>query len=731
MSRLRHKDLVDIAAISAAMLFLEMTLVRWVAAEIRIFAYMHNLLLVASFLGIGLGCYRARRRARWTRGLVSLFVLAVIVADPWHFEVGDLITTGFASLPDTVVWGGGFDPSLPTALYLAKALGAAALTLAIVLLTILSLEPYGQAFSYLMDAHANPVAAYSANLVGSLIGTWGFFAASALATGPAVWFAIAALLTAPYALDRSSSPFPLRRAVRALVLAAPFGAFFLLPPNSPEVGTVWSPYQKLQFSPIDLEPAPGAPNAPRQRAGFMVNVNNIGYQAALDLSDAFRASRPDMYDPSVQSHYDFPYRVLPPVDRILVVGAGTGNDVAAALRHGAKHVDAIEIDPEIFAIGRRLHPEKPYASERVHSEIADARSFFKRAKPQSYDVVWFGLLDSHTTGSGLTTLRLDHYVYTRESFEDASRLLRPGGAIVCIFETQRPWVGNRIFAALRTTFRIEPISLRVPGSGLSGWGGELFFAGSGPALAAVRAAIDRDVTLSTFVANHATKHPNESTFTEDDWPYLYLQDRQIPSAYALVTLAIVFLISIFRKHVTGGRPVAWPFFWLGAGFLLLEVLGVSRAALLFGATWSVTAIVVSGVLFMALFANLWVAVRGPSRALGTPLAGLLACGALLLLVPVSWFSNLAPATRVVAVGTFLAAPVFFSGLIFTRLYREAPRKDIALGSNLLGAVAGGLAEQGSFVFGLRALVGVALSFYVIAVLIAAPKIRRVLSGSPS
>jgi spermidine synthase len=39
------------------------------------------------------------------------------------------------------------------------------------------------------------------------------------------------------------------------------------------------------------------------------------------------------------------------------LGADTGNDVAAALRHGAEHIDAVELDPVILRLGKQYHPE--------------------------------------------------------------------------------------------------------------------------------------------------------------------------------------------------------------------------------------------------------------------------------------------------------------------------------------------------------------------------------------
>ena len=46
-----------------------------------------------------------------------------------------------------------------------------------------------------------------------------------------------------------------------------------------------------------------------------------------------------------------PYRQAPanPLGNVLMIGAGGGNDVAIALQQGAKHVDAVEIDPQLYA----------------------------------------------------------------------------------------------------------------------------------------------------------------------------------------------------------------------------------------------------------------------------------------------------------------------------------------------------------------------------------------------
>ena len=199
----------------------------------------------------------------------------------------------------------------------------------------------------------------------------------------------------------------------------------------------WSPYQKLALR----DTKPDLPEI----GDYVVLVNNTGYQAMIDLDERRVASDPEKYPPAMQglSQYDIPFLLHPePSQRVLLVGAGTGNDAAGALRHGVEQVTAVDIDPQIIDLGRRYHPEKPYDSPRVTLVNDDARSFFATCKDR-YDVIVFGLLDSHTT-TAMTNARLDHYVYTQESLEHARSLLADGGVMVLSFAAQKPFVADRM-----------------------------------------------------------------------------------------------------------------------------------------------------------------------------------------------------------------------------------------------------------------------------------------------
>ena len=140
----------------------------------------------------------------------------------------------------------------------------------------------------------------------------------------------------------------------------------------PQPHTYWAPYYRITLN--QVSPPPGWPRP----AAFFVDVNHDYHQKMLDLSPQFTARFPDA-EPNHNGRptYELPYRLVPNPGRVLVVGAGTGNDVAAALRHGATHVDAVEIDPLIYRLGKTYHPEHPYDSPRVSVFVNDARTYFK------------------------------------------------------------------------------------------------------------------------------------------------------------------------------------------------------------------------------------------------------------------------------------------------------------------------------------------------------------------
>ena len=145
--------------------------------------------------------------------------------------------------------------------------------------------------------------------------------------------------------------------------------------------------------------------------------------------------------------------------------------------------------------------------------------------------------------------------------------------------------------------------------------------------------------------------------------------------------------------------------------MLLEAQIVSKMALLFGTTWVVNAVVVSGLLCLIVAANL-VYSRFRQVPLAVPYAGLFLSLAVMFTVPIR--SLLFPSFffRALVASLVLCTPVFFAGIIFVSSFARAGFRGSALGSNLFGSLVGGLLESLSLWFGLKSLAIIAAVLYL-------------------
>ena len=670
-------------------LFAELAFIRWIAVEVRVFAYFKNLALLLCFLGFGVGCALATRKPRWSPALQAFLALVLVIQFPWHGRrLLENLSQDLGGAPDISIWGA--DAAWHWSPFLTGCLLAAALFVLIVSVFV----PLGQFVSRQMDVAPSQLRAYSWNLLGSLVGVLAFLGLSRMMTPPALWLTCILL---GFALLQS------RPRDMALVasLVVPLVLLLHRSPN-PDVKVLWTPYQQIEFT--------------RQRTadgdawGGSLLVNHTLYQRIVNLSPEFLARHPDfLHEPPDEDSYNLPFRFARPAPRVLIVGSGAGNDVAGALRNGSSTVDAVEIDPAILALGKSEHPEQPYASPNVRIHLDDARSFLKRTREQ-YDLIIFGLLDSHSQFSDYSNMRIDNFVYTEESFREAAQHLAPDGIVFVKFMVDHPWLTVRLNEMLHRTFAKAPL---------------IFLADSNyPTLATcfvispggrVESAVGADRRLAQFVqANQVRPAETAVPITTDDWPYLYQQGRWIPRTYYSIAF-IVGLIAIGLYWSIGEESRRWPslfFFSMGAGFLLLETQIISRLALFFGTVWQVNGIVICSLLLALLLAN--VLVERTRR--DWPRSWLLA--ALLLGLGVAYwfpFQRISDPTvaGLVAVGVF-SVPVIFAGILFSTEFRLAESPSAALGANILGAVAGGLLENLSLLFGMRALLLVAIAVYALA-----------------
>jgi spermidine synthase len=681
-----YRQLILVSMLS---LFVEMLMIRWVSSDIRIFAYFKNFVLVACFLGFGLGCYLCRRRVELMAMTTPLLLLTVILKAPIS-----QLRRSIAALPvllgattEVHVWG---LPALPTSWTgMLLALGFVVPLFAIIATAFI---PWGQLVGWYLENAPNGVTAYSINVLASLAGIAGFTLLCFLDQPPWAWLLVAGVL--------SLIVFWRDARARKVLGASFFLCICLLAiPDYDDASTYWSPYQKLTLGPVYRL---------GQLEAYSLTTNDSFYQTILNLSPEFVQSHPDLFQrhPLDQNAYNMPYRFYPSPPSVLVLGSGMGNDVAAALRNGAGRVEAIEIDPMILKLGRELHFEHPYQSPRVHVVLNDARSYIENSHDQ-FDLIVFSLLDSHTTTSHFTNIRIDNYVYTREALARAKQLLRPDGLFVVKFQVETPWIAGRLYELMKTTFGQNPIQFQTDLGGYDS-SGRFFISGSRERLAKATA----DPSLAAYLVSHGNIPMQSASLTTDDWPYFYQHEPGLPIIVILVSVAVLIVFGWFLRQASGeGAHIDLHFMFLGAGFMLLEAQIVSKMALLFGTTWVVNAVVVSGLLCLIVAANL---VYGAVRRIPLSLAyaGLFVSLGVMYIVPLEKLFYESWTLRAIVATLALCTPVFFAGIIFISSFARAGFRGSALGSNLFGSLIGGLLESASLWFGLKSLTILAAFLYL-------------------
>jgi hypothetical protein len=654
-----------LALLSFLMLFVELALIRWTGANILYLSYFSNLVLLASFLGIGLGFLRARSS-------LDLFplapvALAALVAFVLAFPVqidrsgGDLIYFGALQTAQTglPIWA-----TLPL-VFLAVAL-------------VMSTLAEGTARAFVAF---EPLEAYKLDILGSVAGIAAFSLLSFGGAPPVAWGVVVAAIL--LALARGTARWFQVVALAALVVL--LGAESLAPLQS------WSPYYR-----ITLRPQPDG--------SIPILVNGIPHQTIQSVAQRRRAV----------PLYFLPYqrtRVRP--KQVLIVGAGTGNDVAIALAEGAQHVDAVEIDPRLHDLGVSLHPDHPYQDPRVTAYVDDGRAFLQRTT-NHYDLILFALPDSLTLVSGQSSLRLESYLFTTEAMEAARGHLNPGGVFGEYNYYREQWLVDRLAGTLRSVYGHAPC---VDTTGFSG------------RLALLTASVD-EASLdcpTTWNPGRRTVPPPAT----DDHPFVYLESRRVPNLY-LLTLGLIVLAALASVRVAGGGLGGMSryadLFCMGAAFLLLETKNVVQFALLFGTTWFVNALVFTGIL-LAVLAAVEVARRVRLGRVEVLYALLFGGLALAWLVPPSALLRLPGLPRFVAATLIAFVPIFVANLIFAQRFKHVGSSSLAFGANLLGAMVGGVLEYGALVVGYRSLLLVVAALYAAALLLTRGPLRGAIARS--
>ena len=534
-------------------LFVELVLIRWIPSVVHLVGFFANVVLVASFLGLGVGMMASDSRAAATAAWRLLIAVVILSA----FRVLELALANQVGLPLPVILVGVF------------------------VLVAWTFIPFGQLIAGPFD-ELERIPAYTINIAGSLAGVATFTLASALGTPSVVWFAAALLLLLFHAALKDVMP------VLGLIIVV-LGAVYYADSGGLTGDVLWSPYNQLRVLPVGAN----------VDSGFVIDVNNQFLLSGFDLSEG--ASREGISADTVAdidsltTYYDFPFLIADP-ESVLILGAGAGNDIAAALRAGVAEVTAVEIDPRVAKYGADHHPEKPHGAPGVEIVVDDARSYLKRSD-ERFDLVLFATLDAHGLLSSTSSVRLDSFVYTIESLQEAAELLNEEGVLVLSFGPFREEVQYRQYHMMEQVFG-EPPAYFIHTNRH-----RMLVAGAVGTIGALPDGWQR--IRPDEIADGFERYPNALRAATDDWPHLYISRRGIPAEYVTALIGMVMVgFLMLRRQARAMSRSDLPFFFLGAAFLLMETKSVTEFALLIGSTWQTNALVFSVILAIILLANL-------------------------------------------------------------------------------------------------------------------------------
>ena len=653
--------------VSFAMLFFELLCIRWITSYVRYLSYFNNFILFASFLGIGLGMLAARRKRFWFPPFPVMLLILVIVVAFNRFNL---------SIDSTQVlyYGAGEAQSAQAENFIVLPIIFGLVTLCFIPLS----RSFGKLFM-----QVPPLSAYTFDIIGSLAGIAFFSLISYFSLPPLAWFTI---LSLPLLLLSA------RRTVLA-VAAGLLGSLIVV--GQLQIGAYWSPYYKILLH-------PAVP------AGYIVDVNNAGGHQSMI---------PWQYK---EPFYRRLYQIFPGTSfhHALILGAGSGSDVATALAYGVHSITAVEIDPTILNLGVRFNPDHPYNDPRVKVVINDGRAFLENTTDK-FDLIIFALPDSLTLTSSNTSLRLESFLLTQDSIARAKTRLTSNGVLVLYNYYREQWLVEKLVDMVGHVFNQEPLVTTY-----GGWGRAATIM-AGPRLATLppgkfgtyHEQPTNDQTLRILGEGY---YPLTSvTPATDDWPFLYLQDRSFPLIYIL-GLAMVAAFALGGTLILAPRRTLrrfdWHMFFLGVAFMLLEVKSLTTFSLLFGSTWLVNSLVFFAILssvLLAILVNRRLKIRRISAFY------LLLFGVLILnlLLPPEALLLSNPVVRYVLASVLAFAPVFLANIIFTNSFRDSETADIAFASNLLGIIVGGGMEYFSMLIGYNALLILVIVFYACAMVL--------------
>jgi hypothetical protein len=679
---------------SFVMLFAETMAIRWLGIEIPVLRAFPNLVLMLVFIGASAGIAQPDKKSAPWKAALSIILLSISV-----------IAVPLTPLKDLSLR---IDENNTTA--------GAAISLVLIALNAFSLLTIFRCIGATVGEEfkrREPLKAYSVNILGSMAGVLAFAVCSFLNTPPWLWLTITG--AAAYTYNKNAK-------LLCLLLPIIIASFFTAQ------GAFWSPYGKLEIKSFDVPS-----NSPFGTGNYNLFCNNVYFHSATHVPDQQKFDGYDAASPSQDKEkgerllvhayklMKLPYRFAPSSSDVLILGSGSGNDTAFALKQaGVERVDAVEIDPVIGNFGKTIHPDKPYLDDKIKLIINDARSYLHDSE-RKFDIVNFAYLDPGGTLNTASFMRVDNYVFTEESIKDALKLLKPNGIVAMSFATGRDHpVTARLYNTIKSANGKAPLTLCD-----DSFSSCIFLFGPGiemqesklPEL--VKEALSADKELIVWQPNETQVQIRKAT---DDWPFLYLQFDTtgliIYSTFLIFTILIPvpFIFKLDKTSVLA--PQSFAMFTLGEAFMLMETKCCTELSLLFGNTWIVSSVVIFSFLTLGFLANLFVLKLSDDKLKKVkPI-----CYLLLTVVLLSDFFltlanlNLPSGSAKILTTVLTCLPVFFGGVLFSSYFKEIKDANLGLAANLLGVTFGGLLENLCVVGGIKSLSLLTLLLYLLSAL---------------
>jgi hypothetical protein len=423
VSRIRRP--LAVLALSAGTLAYEVLLVRVFAIEqFHHFAYLAVGVAMFGFGASGtvLAVLRARRPI-----LADRWLPAAALATPLALLAVPAVTDLLPIDPTRLAWDLGQ--------------GARLLVLQAVLAVPFGLGALGT-LAALLAADGRPGLVYGASFAGAGLGALAAVAVLAW-LDPERALALPPLLSAP-------APF----AVAALA-ARPrwwrtLGALLVLGAGASAARPPWRlellPYKGL----AQVRAFPGAHVVAERQSptGWVVAVAAPAFRFAPGLSLGYRGEFPAQtalfvdgelagavatWSPASRALLDWQPAALPYAlgerRRVLILTPGGAHEVANALAHSAGEITAVELQPAVAALARRVDPGEGFeqASAPVTWVIGDPRHHLARTRYR-YDLVTLGPFAGGGPGAGTVSLRED-FLGTVEGYLRCLEVLAPGGVL--------------------------------------------------------------------------------------------------------------------------------------------------------------------------------------------------------------------------------------------------------------------------------------------------------------